>query len=77
MFSGICKKKKKVVHKRKQLVRQKEVEMVTPKIDQMEIEMRETEQHLKRMKQMVPIIPYLYGGEQLEENGEWEHLLEE
>ena len=76
VFSGIC-KKKKVVHKRKQLVRQKEVEMVTPKIDQMEIEMRETEQHLKRMKQMVPIIPYLYGGEQLEENGEWEHLLEE
>ena len=78
VFSGICKKKKKkVVHKRKQLVRQKEVEMVTPKNDQMEIEMRETEQHLKRMKQMVPIIPYLYGGEQLEENGEWEHLLEE
>ena len=57
-------KKKMVISERNIREKQKDVVGIeTPKPDQMEIEMRETEQHLKRMKQMVPIIPSLYGKE--------------
>ena len=71
-------KKKMVVSERNIREKQKDVVGIeTPKSDQMEIEMREIAQHLTRMKRMVPILPSQYGGEQLEENGEGQDLLEE
>ena len=71
-------KKKMVVSERNIREKQKDVVGIeTPKPDQMEIEMREIAQHLTRLQQMVPILPSQYGGEQLEENGEGQGLLEE
>ena len=71
-------KKKMVVSERNIREKQKDVVGIeTPKPDQMEIEMREIAQHLTRLQQMVPILPSQYGGEQLEENGEGQDLLEE
>ena len=71
-------KKKMVVFERNIREKQKDVVGIeTPKPDQMEIEMREIAQHLTRLQQMVPILPSQYGGEQLEENGEGQGLLEE
>ena len=72
VFSGICKKKKKVVHKRKQLVRQKEVRMDIPNPRQMNISIpyqMETEKAVPQMIEMHEVVqvgPHQDGGEGVE-----------